>query len=343
MYFIYDREDVILDFVDRDGEGPNPPTIDQRYLHGPGIDQVFAQDDAAGSVQWHLTDHLGTVRDLVDNASVVVNHILYDAYGNVVSRTNATLESRYLFTGREFDAETKLHYYRARYYDSEAGRFVSDDPIAFRAGHANLSTYAGNSPVGNMDPSGNFLVGAIFGGAIDGLLEALTNDCATLGSVLAEFAKGAAIGAVTGGIGHFAKAGKLGAKAAKVWEKHKDLANAVTDVSANTLGEGVAKGLGGGDMSDNAAAAAGGLLSSTAGSFAAGAVRNKFRNRAFDKLLKDPDLTGPKGQDVLEVDDYYQSIGPQNAESFSEWMASGVTSKASSKALGGSDPSCQCK
>ena len=37
-------------------------------------------------------------------------------------------------TGREFDKETGLYYYRARYYDPMEGRFISKDPIGFKGG-----------------------------------------------------------------------------------------------------------------------------------------------------------------------------------------------------------------
>ncbi len=85
-YFVYDRRNVIVDFLDDDGAaGPNGPALDQRYLHGPGVDQVLAQEDAFGNVVWHLADHLGTIRDLVDGGGAVVNHVTYDSYGNVTS------------------------------------------------------------------------------------------------------------------------------------------------------------------------------------------------------------------------------------------------------------------
>ncbi|MBX4334736.1 RHS repeat-associated core domain-containing protein, partial [Mycobacterium tuberculosis] len=57
------------------------------------------------------------------------NHITYDSYGNVVSQSNAHAGSRYMYTGREYDAETGLQYSRARYYDPTLGRFLSEDPI----------------------------------------------------------------------------------------------------------------------------------------------------------------------------------------------------------------------
>jgi RHS repeat-associated protein len=46
------------------------------------------------------------------------------------------------FTGRETEVDTGLTdgwmYYRARYYNPSTGRFVSQDPIGYAAGDANL-------------------------------------------------------------------------------------------------------------------------------------------------------------------------------------------------------------
>jgi RHS repeat-associated protein len=42
-------------------------------------------------------------------------------------------------TAREFDSETSLYYYRARYYDPGTGRFLSEDPTRFRAGSISMA------------------------------------------------------------------------------------------------------------------------------------------------------------------------------------------------------------
>ena len=149
-HFVYDREDVLLEFVDDDGSGSHPPALAMRYLHGPGFDQVLAQEnflepDAGKRVLWLLPDHLGNTRDLVDNTGAVVNHIIYDAFGRVIFQSNPAFSTRYLFTGREFDAETGLYYYRARYYHPGLGRFVGEDPIRFRGGDWNLYAYVTTS------------------------------------------------------------------------------------------------------------------------------------------------------------------------------------------------------
>ena len=60
----------------------------------------------------------------------------------------------YGFTGREWDKETGLYYYRARYYDPKGGRFIGKDPIGFNGGDVNLYRYVSNNPVNWRDPSG---------------------------------------------------------------------------------------------------------------------------------------------------------------------------------------------
>jgi RHS repeat-associated protein len=148
-YFVYDGEHIALVF-DEQGEQTH------RYLYGPQIDQILADEVASGDVHWALTDHQGSVRDVIDGGGNLLNHIRYDSFGNVTSQSNANVDFRFGYTGREFDQETGLHYYRARYYDASIGRFISEDPVGFGAGDANLYRYVGNSPTNYTDPTGNF-------------------------------------------------------------------------------------------------------------------------------------------------------------------------------------------
>jgi RHS repeat-associated protein len=85
---------------------------------------------------------------------MVINHIRYDSFGNVLQQTNAAASDRFLFTGREYDSEISLYYYRARYYDPQLGRFISQDPIAFKGRDVNLYRYVLNGPINSTDPSG---------------------------------------------------------------------------------------------------------------------------------------------------------------------------------------------
>jgi RHS repeat-associated protein len=120
-----------------------------RYTHGLGIDEPLAVDDGVALSYLHA-DGLGSVVKVTNASGAVTLTRQYDAWGNL--ETGAS-DSGYAFTGREWDADTGLYYYRARYYDARFGRFMSEDPIGLRGG-VNLYAYVDSSPVGRTDPLG---------------------------------------------------------------------------------------------------------------------------------------------------------------------------------------------
>ena len=131
----------------------------QRDLNGPAVDQVLAEEDATGNVSWLLTDNEGSVRDVAvyDAAlgqTTIEDHIVYDAYGNIVSQTNPSAQPSVGYTGQLWDPATGLYYYHARWYNPQTGTFLSQDPLSFAAGQTNLTCYVGNSPTNATDPSG---------------------------------------------------------------------------------------------------------------------------------------------------------------------------------------------
>jgi RHS repeat-associated protein len=142
--FVYDRDHVALEFTG---------STTTRYLYGTEIDQILAMEKASQTT-WLLTDHLGSVRQGVNNAGTVTGSLEYNSFGQVVSQTGAVSDWRYRYTGREFDGETGLYYYRARYYDAGVGRFIGQDPLGFAAGDNNFYRYVGNNVVHLTDPSG---------------------------------------------------------------------------------------------------------------------------------------------------------------------------------------------
>ena len=133
-----------------------------RELHGPTVDSILAEDrldpeGGATETLWALTDANGSVRDTVgvDDAgtATIGNHVAYDAFGQMVTQSDASSGSEYGFTGREIESGG-LQSNRARIYDAALGRWLSEDPIGFASGQTNLSLYLGNDPISGTDPSG---------------------------------------------------------------------------------------------------------------------------------------------------------------------------------------------
>lgn len=163
-----DLDGIAVIFTDEDGAaGPESSAVSNRLFHGPDVDQVFADENALSEVLWNLTDHQGTVRDIVEyddstSTTEVVKHVKYGAFGNIDSVEdgsgsaipNGESEIHFGYTGREWDDDAGLYYYRARWYDAVAGRFISEDPLGFEAGDTNLNRYVGNNAWNATDPSG---------------------------------------------------------------------------------------------------------------------------------------------------------------------------------------------
>ena len=101
-----------------------------KYVHGPGIDEPLATDDGS-TLGYYQGDGLGSVVKTTSAAGVVTLTRQYDAWGHVEAGASS---AGYAFTGREWDPETGLHHYRARYNDPKLGHFLSEDPIGFVAG-----------------------------------------------------------------------------------------------------------------------------------------------------------------------------------------------------------------
>lgn len=158
VYF-YDESRIV---EEQDAGGATQAT----YTYGNYQDEVLTMD-RPGSVYYYHQDALWDPNALSDANGNVAERYTYDAYGDVaVLDTNynvqppnswgtphSLVDNPFLFTGREFDEETGIYNYRARYYDSAEGRFLQRDPSEKETGE-NLYAYTADNPVNQTDPSG---------------------------------------------------------------------------------------------------------------------------------------------------------------------------------------------
>jgi RHS repeat-associated protein len=166
-YYIYDGERPILEYDTSEASvGVN--------VYGKGIDEILERVAVGADNQWHAyylqQNHEGSVTHLTDGAGTVIEKYRYDAFGaptiyapNWSVRSSTMYDNRFLFTGREYaatyrstynTAAFKFYEYRARAYNPQLGRFMSEDPKLFGADDYNLFRYCHNDPIDFTDPIG---------------------------------------------------------------------------------------------------------------------------------------------------------------------------------------------
>jgi len=152
--YLYSGQAIVLEYQTRlDNEHKKTTeTTTTKYVHGPNIDEPLAMTRGDKVLYYHA-DGLGSIVALTDKNQKIYETYKYDSFGNLKARDSSPAQP-FTYTGREWDKETGLYYYRARYYDPMEGRFISKDPISFKGGDVNLYGYTGNNPINFTDPSG---------------------------------------------------------------------------------------------------------------------------------------------------------------------------------------------
>ena len=138
----------------------SPVAISRAYNYGLALisQQQFNTNTFLPSVLSYFGyDGHGSVRFLMDTNGTATDTYTYDAYGNLINHSGTT-PNNYLYSGQQFDPDLGLYYNRARYLNTDIGRFWSsdstdgnnEDPLSL---HKYL--YGADDPVDNEDPSGN--------------------------------------------------------------------------------------------------------------------------------------------------------------------------------------------
>ena len=150
------------------------------YRYNAGVKKLLYQFDANGrrigftynGTQYYYRHNLqGDVIAIVDRNADTVAKYTYDAWGKVLSVTNASGAAQtganfigninpIRYRGYYYDTDLGLYYLQSRYYDPETGRFVNGDNIVPRLPDTmqdyNLYAYCADDPVNNDDPTGQF-------------------------------------------------------------------------------------------------------------------------------------------------------------------------------------------
>ncbi|MDH5597019.1 MAG: RHS repeat-associated core domain-containing protein, partial [Candidatus Peregrinibacteria bacterium] len=121
------------------------------------IPSAYATSDE--NTYYLLTDHLGSIDVVLDDQGQELERRDFLPYGSerTSTKTPDAPKTDHKFTGKELDDETGLHYYGARYYDSEIGRFTSVDPWEGDQNDPqtlNKYAYTLNNPLKYVDPTG---------------------------------------------------------------------------------------------------------------------------------------------------------------------------------------------
>lgn len=117
---------------------------------------------------YHLKDGLGSITLLTSSAGNSVQRLKYNIFGTITSVLDGmgsdisgspSLIPFFSFTNRILDNESNLYDFRARMYEPNLGRFLSEDPAREGLNHY---SYVLNNPTNRVDPTGEFsLKGAL--------------------------------------------------------------------------------------------------------------------------------------------------------------------------------------
>ena len=147
-----------------DGEGfcCNDGTLEaaqakaMRKAQSRAVAKSFKDPDNYENLQFfYHPDHLGSSSFITNLDGEVAQHIEYVPFGEVfIEERNNTWNTPYLFNAKEFDEETGLYYYGARYYEPRLSLWISTDPMEEKYPSLSSYSYAKNNPIILIDDLG---------------------------------------------------------------------------------------------------------------------------------------------------------------------------------------------
>ena len=155
--FLWDTQSAYGD-VTLETDGSNVITANYTIGQGCPVCDVsgLLSQNKGGVVSYFLKDGQGSVRNLTNSSGAITENYRYDAFGNLQG-FSGTPNTKYLYTGQQFDQLTGLYDLRARYYNPNQGRFLSRDMASVNFNNPkelNRYGYAANNPTNRIDPTG---------------------------------------------------------------------------------------------------------------------------------------------------------------------------------------------
>ena len=138
-------------------DGTQGALLEANKARSRAIAKSFKDPDNYENLQFfYHPDHLGSSSFITNLEGEVVQHIEYVPFGEVfIEERNNVWNTPYLFNAKEFDEETGLYYYGARYYDSRLGMWLSTDEERESMPFSSPYAYCFNNPLNSVDPDGN--------------------------------------------------------------------------------------------------------------------------------------------------------------------------------------------
>ena len=131
----------------------------EQYVYVAGKTFVLVtgnNEDTEEEIYYYLTNHIGSTEMVTDENGQVVWQNELTPFG-ISSGEIGIVHLQAKFTGKDFDMETQLYYFNARWYDPGIGRFVTEDPVK---DGVNWYVYCANNPLVFFDPSGTVYIPA---------------------------------------------------------------------------------------------------------------------------------------------------------------------------------------
>ena len=160
-----------------DGEGfcCNDGTLEaaqakaMRKVQSRAVAKSFKDPDNYENLQFfYHPDHLGSSSFITNLDGEVVQHIEYVPFGEVfIEERNSVWNTPYLFNAKEFDEETGLYYYGARYYEPRLSLWLSTDPAQEKTLHLTTYNFSQNNPINYIDADGLWSLKIKFGFSLD--------------------------------------------------------------------------------------------------------------------------------------------------------------------------------